>query len=62
MGVTIQNSLKVGGTERGRGNKDFKKGDKLVQGVVALKRWWGAGTSLQNKGGVEGGAEAGVCE
>ena len=48
--------------KRGRGNKDFKKGDKLVQGVVALKRWWGSGTSLQNKGGVEGGAEAGVCE
>ena len=29
--------------KRGRGNKDFKKGDKLVQGVVALKRWGGGG-------------------
>ena len=29
--------------KEGRGNKDFKKGDKLSQGVVALKR------------GVEGG-------
>ena len=49
--------------KRGRGNKDFKKGDKLVQGVVALKRWGGgAGTSLRKKGGGEGGAEAGVCE
>ena len=27
----------------GRGNKDFKKGAKLVQGVDALKRWGGGG-------------------
>ena len=34
--------------KRGRGNKDFKKGFKLVQGVGALK-WGGAGTPLSTK-------------
>ena len=31
----------------GRGNKDFKKGDKLGQGVGALKKGGGAGTPLR---------------
>ena len=29
--------------KRGEGNKDFKKGSKLGQGVGALKRGWGWG-------------------
>ena len=33
--------------KEGRGNKDFKKGGKLGQGVGALKRGGGAGTPLQ---------------
>ena len=38
--------LKTGcNRKEGRGNKDFKKGGKLGQGMDALKR--GAGTSLQ---------------
>ena len=38
VGETIWNTLKWGGTEEGMGNKDFKKGGKLGQGVSALKR------------------------
>ena len=48
----------------GRGNKDFKKLDKLVPGVGTLKRGWGggAGTPLRNTVGVDGGAGVRVCE
>ena len=60
MGVTM---VKSGWNRKwGRGNKDFKKGDKLVQGVGTLKRWWEAETSLRNKGEAEGGTGTGLCE
>ena len=42
-----------------RGNKDFKTGDKLVQGVGALKRGR-LEPPLQTKGGVEVGEGVGV--
>ena len=46
----------------GRGNKDFRKLDKLVPGVGTLKRGWAAGTPLRNTVGVDGGAGVRVCE
>ena len=35
----------------GRGNKDFKKLDKLVPGVGTLKRGWGGGWNPLTKYG-----------
>ena len=48
VGETISNTLQGGGTEkRGGETKNFKRGDKLGQGVGALKGGGGAGTPLR---------------
>ena len=45
VGATVWNTLKVGGTEKSGGETNIlKRGDKLGQGMGALKR--GAGTTL----------------
>ena len=43
VGETVENTLKGSGTEKGRGNKDFKKGGKAGSKGGCLKRGRGGG-------------------
>ena len=48
VGATVWNTLKGGRTEKSGGEINIlKRGDKLGQGMGALKRGGGAGTTLR---------------